>query len=439
MLEVPAKGLVAITGDSGAGKSTLVQLLAGTLREPYEGTLEVLGKEWRSLQRDVDRQRLLRRIGFVPQKDGLVPDRTVAENLHQALTDAGTPEEGQRGRIVDALRRVKLGDHLDSEFGNLSGGQQRRAAIARVLARPVELIIADEPESGLDPGNLDGVIAILRDLAADMPVVVVTHSKLVAGAADRVFELRKPEPTAASRPWSGTGERSRRATASRRLAVGLVALVAVFVLRTIAASGGGNVGVGESVTTSVPSGSTLAAPATESAGAAACATPERGEVAVRFANTFGAADPAAFPLEVLFVDQQCDEVQRAVIPPAHDLLQRTTRGIRWRVRNAMTGELLIGIRAEPGLDVRYPCWPSQQQPLTIRFENRLAPSGTTGSRIRVYWVGRGCQEEEQMVLGSQTGNDQQTWAGHQWRLRRASDGRLLRDVVAAPGLIVAYP
>src|SRR5215471_18497140 len=66
-LDIQGAGLIALTGASGAGKSTLVELIAGTLREPYGGSVQVLGQEWRELQRDADRQRHLRRIGLIPQ------------------------------------------------------------------------------------------------------------------------------------------------------------------------------------------------------------------------------------------------------------------------------------------------------------------------------------------------------------------------------------
>lgn len=77
-LDVTGRGLIALTGPSGAGKSTLVELPAGTLHEGYDSSVEVLGEEWRDLRRDADRQRHLRRIGFIPQDFGLLSDRSPA-------------------------------------------------------------------------------------------------------------------------------------------------------------------------------------------------------------------------------------------------------------------------------------------------------------------------------------------------------------------------
>ena len=87
-LDVSGRGLVALTGPSGAGKSTLIELLAGTLREPYMGSVRVLGIELRDLTRDADRQRHIRRVGLIPQDYGLLPGRTIEEVLLQDLSDA---------------------------------------------------------------------------------------------------------------------------------------------------------------------------------------------------------------------------------------------------------------------------------------------------------------------------------------------------------------
>src|SRR5207237_10293006 len=90
-LDVTGSGLIALTGPSGVGKSTLIELLAGTIRENYEGSLRVLGKEWKDLTKDADRQRQLRRIGLIPQAFGLLGSRTPWQTLDQDLADAEVP------------------------------------------------------------------------------------------------------------------------------------------------------------------------------------------------------------------------------------------------------------------------------------------------------------------------------------------------------------
>jgi putative ABC transport system ATP-binding protein len=189
-LDIRGKGLVAITGASGAGKTTLVELLAGTLREPYEGSVQVLGAEWRDLTRDAQRQRQLRRIGLIPQDFGLLPTWTPRQTLEQDLADAGAPKPERHERISQALSQVGLTGFADRQVSQLSGGQRQRVAIARMLARDVELVVADEPTANLDPELLETTVSLLRRLAARVPVIVVTHDPRVAELCDRTIVLQ---------------------------------------------------------------------------------------------------------------------------------------------------------------------------------------------------------------------------------------------------------
>jgi putative ABC transport system ATP-binding protein len=203
-LDVSGSGLIAVTGPSGAGKSTLVELLAGTLHEPYEGTVEVLGREWRELKRDADRQRQIRRIGFIPQDFGILPERTPREMIEQDLSDSGVPEKERALRAGRALGVVGLNEFANQRISSLSGGQGQRVAIARMLARDVDLVIADEPTANLDPGLRDVVMGLLRQLSQQVPVVVVTHDAAVAERCDRTIILQAavsaPERPATARP-----------------------------------------------------------------------------------------------------------------------------------------------------------------------------------------------------------------------------------------------
>jgi ABC-type methionine transport system ATPase subunit len=141
ILDIMGDGLTALTGPSGAGKSTLIELLAGTLREPYTGTVEVLGVEWSSLKRDAQRQRQMRRIGLIPQDYGLLPGKTVRQTIEQDLGDSGVDKREVADRITRALDQVELADFASREVNRLSGGQRQRVAIARMLAREVDLVI----------------------------------------------------------------------------------------------------------------------------------------------------------------------------------------------------------------------------------------------------------------------------------------------------------
>lgn len=221
-LDVTGRGLIAITGPSGAGKSTLVELLAGTLHEGYEGSVEVLGEEWTSLRRDADRQRHLRRVGFIPQDFGLLPSRTPREMLEQDLRDSGVSAAEHAERIERALAEVGLSEFADERIASLSGGQGQRVAVARMLARDVDLVIADEPTANLDPGLRDAVMGLLRTLSRHVPVLVVTHDATVAEACDRTIILQ----AAAARPERPPAQTPGRHHL-RRLALASLALLLV--------------------------------------------------------------------------------------------------------------------------------------------------------------------------------------------------------------------
>lgn len=189
-LDIRGGGLIALTGLSGAGKTTLVELIAGTLRESYEGSLRVLGQEWRELRRDADRQRLLRRIGLIPQDYGLLPALTPRQTILQDLADAGVSASERNERAERSLGEIKLDGFADRPIAHLSGGQRQRVAIARMLAREVELVIADEPTANLDRGLTEQTIALLSNIASTAPVLIVTHDPHVAELCDRTIVLQ---------------------------------------------------------------------------------------------------------------------------------------------------------------------------------------------------------------------------------------------------------
>ena len=193
-LDITGRGLIAITGPSGVGKSTLIELLAGTLNEPYGGSVEILGVEWKQLTRDADRQRHLRKIGLIPQDYGLLTDRTARQMLQQDLADSGVHRDQREQRLSWALEQVGLPEFSDRRLSTLSGGQLQRVAIARMLARDVQLVIADEPTANLDRELTAATVAIFRNLASRVPVVLITHDPQVAEACDRTIVLQSTVP-----------------------------------------------------------------------------------------------------------------------------------------------------------------------------------------------------------------------------------------------------
>ena len=226
-LDVSGSGLIAITGPSGAGKTTLVELLAGTLHEPYEGSVQVLGKEWRELRHDADRQRQLRRIGLVPQDFGLLPSWTPRRTLEQDLADAQVPSGERPARVQASLEQVDLKEFVDREIGALSGGQRQRVAIARMLARDVELVIADEPTANLDPQLVEEIGGLMKTLAEKVPVIVVTHDPRMAEICDRMIVLQATVTVPADLNVARTSALSPSRTRRRWLIVALSAVAAL--------------------------------------------------------------------------------------------------------------------------------------------------------------------------------------------------------------------
>jgi putative ABC transport system ATP-binding protein len=190
--DVVGPGLVAVVGQSGAGKSTFGALIGGQEQAPYEGSIRVLGREWSALSRrrqDDERQRHRRRIGYIPQGYGLLAHFTPLEMLMLDMGDAGIPEAERGDRARRALRAMGLTDMRDRPIAELSGGQQQRVAIARMLARDVGLVVADEPTANLDPDTTRDVMVALGQAAEAVPVIVITHDRWVADQCQWRLEL----------------------------------------------------------------------------------------------------------------------------------------------------------------------------------------------------------------------------------------------------------
>jgi putative ABC transport system ATP-binding protein len=189
-LDVPRGELLAIMGPSGSGKSTLLHIL-GALDAPTAGTIEVAGQAYDGLD-DAALTRLRREhIGFVFQFFNLLPSLNAAENVLLPALIAHRNERGMRGRALELLGRVGIGDRADHLPSELSGGQQQRVSIARALLLEPELILADEPTGNLDRRSSREILGLLRTLADDAhTIVMVTHDPTAASVADRVVFLR---------------------------------------------------------------------------------------------------------------------------------------------------------------------------------------------------------------------------------------------------------
>jgi putative ABC transport system ATP-binding protein len=189
-LEIYAGELVVVRGPSGAGKSTLLRLLGG-LDTPTSGDVWVDGTLYSSMSEEqaVD----LRRddLGFVFQSFGLVPVLTAAQNVELPLRMKNVDAATRDARVAEVLALVGLSDHAAQLPDELSGGQQQRVGIARALAVPPRILIADEPTAQLDSTNALVVMDLLASLVetAGIAVVVATHDPDLAARAHRVIEL----------------------------------------------------------------------------------------------------------------------------------------------------------------------------------------------------------------------------------------------------------
>jgi putative ABC transport system ATP-binding protein len=181
--------LVLLLGPSGCGKTTLLSCLSGILR-PGSGSIRAAGTEVTLL--DGPQLTAYRRttVGVVFQAFNLVPSLTALENVAAPLWGAGVRRAAARERAAELLERVSMADRARHRPGDLSGGQQQRVAIARALAHDPPILLADEPTAHLDYLQVEGILALLRELASPGRVVVVaTHDDRMLPLADRVVDL----------------------------------------------------------------------------------------------------------------------------------------------------------------------------------------------------------------------------------------------------------
>lgn len=189
-LEVPAGQFLALRGASGAGKSTLLHLLGG-LDLPDSGTIVAKGLDLGSL----DAVRLTRfrnhDVGLIFQAFHLMPELDALENVMLPGRMARRPLAECRDAAKALLDRVGLGDRLDHQPGELSGGEQQRVAIARALVNRPSIVLADEPTGNLDSRTGDDIVRLLLEIRKEqgMTLVVATHDSRLADLADRVVHL----------------------------------------------------------------------------------------------------------------------------------------------------------------------------------------------------------------------------------------------------------
>lgn len=197
---------VAILGHSGCGKTTMLNIIGG-LDHYTSGDLVIRGTSTREYgDRDWDAYRN-HSVGFVFQSYNLIPHQTVLANVELALTISGVSRAERRRRATEALEKVGLGDQLHKKPGQMSGGQMQRVAIARALVNDPDILLADEPTGALDTDTSVQVMEILREIAKDKLIIMVTHNpELAEEYATRIVRIRDGRLTDDSNPYDPAAE-----------------------------------------------------------------------------------------------------------------------------------------------------------------------------------------------------------------------------------------
>lgn len=192
---------VAILGPSGSGKTTLLNIIGGLDR--YDsGDLIINGISTKKYKdRDWDSYRN-HTIGFVFQSYNLIPHQTVLSNVELALTISGISKAERKKRAIEALEKVGLGKQLHKKPNQMSGGQMQRVAIARALVNDPEILLADEPTGALDSETSIQVMDLLKEVAKDRLVVMVTHNpELAEEYANRIVKVKDGHIISDSNPY----------------------------------------------------------------------------------------------------------------------------------------------------------------------------------------------------------------------------------------------
>ena len=213
---------VAILGPSGSGKTTMLNVIGG-LDHFDSGDLLIDGistKDFHDRDWDAYRNNC---IGFVFQSYNLIPHQTILENVELALTLTGVGHAERRQRAREALEKVGLGEHVNKRPSQLSGGQMQRVAIARALINDPEIVLADEPTGALDSTTSVQVMDLLKDVARDRLVIMVTHNpELAYQYATRIVNLADGKITDDSDPFDVAKAARREAKPTRKTSMSFV-------------------------------------------------------------------------------------------------------------------------------------------------------------------------------------------------------------------------
>ena len=199
---------VSILGQSGGGKTTLLNIIGG-LDQYSSGDLLINGKSSTNFtDSDWDYYRNIS-VGFVFQSYNLISHQSILSNVELALTLSGVDKKQRKERATKALEKVGLIDHIHKKPSELSGGQMQRVAIARALVNNPDIVLADEPTGALDTETSAEIMALLKEVAKDRLVIMVTHNpELAEDYSTRIVKIKDGRIIADSNPYSADTENS---------------------------------------------------------------------------------------------------------------------------------------------------------------------------------------------------------------------------------------
>ena len=200
---------VSILGQSGSGKTTLLNIIGG-LDQYTSGDLLIQGKSTKQFKdRDWDSYRN-HTIGFVFQSYNLIGHQTALSNVEIAMTLSGVSKAERKKRAIEALERVGLKDHLYKKPSQMSGGQMQRIAIARALVNNPKVVLADEPTGALDSETSVQIMELLKDIAKERLVIMVTHNpELAKTYSTRIVQVLDGNILSDSNPYEQTEEKTQ--------------------------------------------------------------------------------------------------------------------------------------------------------------------------------------------------------------------------------------
>jgi len=207
---------VSILGQSGSGKSTLLNIIGG-LDHYTSGDLVINGvstKKYKSSDWDTYRNH---KVGFIFQSYNLIMHQTIQANVELALTLSGESKAVRSQKAKEALEKVGLGEHLHKKPNQLSGGQMQRVAIARALVNNPEIILADEPTGALDSETSVQIMDLLKEVAKEKLVIMVTHNpELAKSYSTRIVSLKDGHIIDDTKPFDGKEEKTNEDSKSKK-------------------------------------------------------------------------------------------------------------------------------------------------------------------------------------------------------------------------------